>query len=149
MLCESALTRLCAVCCALRQLPTIVTKVGKKNFKPHLQAFIRPMHYSLLCNNNLARVAAEVCGQQLAKLFGPSIFRGAACAAVLARATVRSRQRAGARARAHATAAVPASHLWGVHPAVAIPPFCCSTGRVEQEDPDFVPVFDAALAAPM
>eukprot|EP00035_Acanthoeca_spectabilis_P012664 m.229336 g.229336 ORF g.229336 m.229336 type:complete len:694 (+) comp15680_c1_seq4:36-2117(+) len=59
-----------------KQLPTVAAAVGKKRFKPSLEPFLAPLHYSLLCPNQLAQHAARGCVAALAKLLGPSILKG-------------------------------------------------------------------------
>lgn len=57
------------------QLTVVADKLGKKKFKAHLQAFIPSLHYTLQCENNLARVAGENFTSRVAKLIGPTIFK--------------------------------------------------------------------------
>ena len=59
-----------------KTLPLIAQRVGKKNFKKSFQEFLRPLHYSLKCNNQLARASAELFTHAMAKFLGPSILRG-------------------------------------------------------------------------
>lgn len=57
------------------QLTVVADKIGKKKFKSHLQQFIPSLHYTLQCENNLARVAGEMFTSHVSKLIGPTIFK--------------------------------------------------------------------------
>eukprot|EP00038_Savillea_parva_P001610 m.105787 g.105787 ORF g.105787 m.105787 type:complete len:351 (-) comp10561_c0_seq2:3350-4402(-) len=59
-----------------KQLPAVASAIGKKRFKPHLELFLEPLHYSLVCHNQLAQHAARQCVEAIAKLIGPGILRG-------------------------------------------------------------------------
>lgn len=52
--------------------------VGKKEFKRHLDVFLKPMFDTLsrITSSQLARHAASSCVRQLSTFVGPSIFRG-------------------------------------------------------------------------
>lgn len=52
--------------------------VGKKEFKRHLDVFLKPMFDTLsrTTSSQLARHAAASCVRQLSTFVGPSIFRG-------------------------------------------------------------------------
>lgn len=50
--------------------------MGKKAFKPYLEAFLEPMFRCLSCGHQLTEVAAGECIGVLRDLLGPSIFAG-------------------------------------------------------------------------
>ena len=54
-----------------KQLPSIAIALGKKRFKPHLELFLEPLHYSLESHNQLAQHAARGCVGALAKVSLP------------------------------------------------------------------------------
>lgn len=58
------------------QLPVIAKAVGKPAFKPHLDALLPQLAYSLSGDHQLSRSAAQECVAALAKLIGPNILRG-------------------------------------------------------------------------
>eukprot|EP00039_Didymoeca_costata_P003973 m.70800 g.70800 ORF g.70800 m.70800 type:complete len:669 (+) comp12166_c0_seq1:27-2033(+) len=59
-----------------KQLSPIMMRIGKRDFKKHLQPLLEPLHYSLGCERSLLRVAAETYASHLAQFLGPSILRG-------------------------------------------------------------------------
>ncbi|CAM9153116.1 unnamed protein product [Pylaiella littoralis] len=61
-----------------KQLPAMAEAVGKKEFKRHLDVFLKPMFDTLsrITSSQLARHAASSCVRQLSTFVGPSIFRG-------------------------------------------------------------------------
>eukprot|EP00741_Cyanophora_paradoxa_P007650 tig00001164_g7399.t1 len=61
------------------QLPTTARALGPRRLKPHLELFLPPLLRTLsgpLFSTDPARVAAEACARELARVLGPSILRG-------------------------------------------------------------------------
>lgn len=59
-----------------KQLPIIARNIGKKAFKPHLEAFLQPMFRGVECGHRLCEAAAGRCIGDLRDIIGPNIFAG-------------------------------------------------------------------------
>jgi hypothetical protein len=59
-----------------KQLPIIARNIGKKAFKPHLEAFLQPMFRGVDCGHRLCEAAAGRCIGDLRDFIGPNIFAG-------------------------------------------------------------------------
>ncbi len=59
-----------------KQLPIIAKNIGKRYFKPSLEAFLDPIFYALSCDNALTSSAASLCLIEIGKYLGPNILKG-------------------------------------------------------------------------
>ncbi|XP_074649284.1 uncharacterized protein LOC141904570 [Tubulanus polymorphus] len=59
-----------------KSLPTVAKGIGKRFFKPNLEAFFDAIFYSLSCDNALTSSSASQCLNQLSSYLGPNILRG-------------------------------------------------------------------------
>ncbi|XP_071785582.1 uncharacterized protein [Asterias amurensis] len=59
-----------------KQLPAIAKNIGKRYFKPCLEAFLDPIFYALSCDNALTSSAASLCLIEIGKYLGPNILKG-------------------------------------------------------------------------